>query len=145
MPPISRRGLASGATRKRRPQRRRSSTLAAFKYARFARGGRLDPVALSNILDMKPPVKDAKTVRYGAGARCTDPAAYLRGINPKHVGFEQLRQALLKARGPRQEEEAIDPALLVNLPARQAAETRRGRRSGRATAPALENPGRKFG
>ncbi|HET6390073.1 L,D-transpeptidase family protein [Hyphomicrobium sp.] len=90
-------------------------TLSALKYARFARGGRLDPVALSNILDMKPPVKDAKNV-INELASVAEPDAYLRGLNPKHEGFERLRQALLKARGPKQEEEAVDPALLVKLP-----------------------------
>src|SRR5262249_8987336 len=90
-------------------------TLAALKYARFARGGRLDPVSLSNILDMKPPVKDAKTV-ISELASVAEPDAYLRGLNPKHVGFERLRQALLKARGPKQEEEPTDPALLIKLP-----------------------------
>jgi murein L,D-transpeptidase YcbB/YkuD len=91
-------------------------TLAALKYARFARGGRLDPVSLSNILDMKPPVKDPKEVLREL-ASTTEPAAFLRGFNPKHTGFERLRQQLLKARGPsRDEDEAPDPALLVKLP-----------------------------
>ena len=89
--------------------------LAALKYARFARGGRLDPVALSNILDMKPPVKDPKDVLAELAAS-PEPDAYLRGLNPKHAGFEKLRQALLKARGPKLDEEKVDPALLVTLP-----------------------------
>jgi len=89
--------------------------MAALKYARFARGGRLDPVALSNILDMKPPVEDPKVV-LAELARALAPDAYLRELNPKHAGFETLRQALLKARGPRPEGEKIDPALLVRLP-----------------------------
>ncbi|MBS0232943.1 MAG: L,D-transpeptidase family protein [Proteobacteria bacterium] len=91
-------------------------TLSALKYARFARGGRLDPVSLSNILDLKPPVKDAKSVMREL-ASASAPGAFLRGLNPKHIGFERLRQALLKARGGRQEEdEQVDPALLVKLP-----------------------------
>ena len=107
--------LASGAAPDVQGAAEAQLTLAALKYARFARGGRLDPVSLSNILDMKPPVKDPKAVMSElAGA--SEPAAYLRGLNPKHAGFEKLRQALLKARGPKQEEEAVDPALLVKLP-----------------------------
>lgn len=92
-------------------------TLSALKYARFARGGRLDPVSLSNILDMKPPVKPARSVMQEL-ASASDPGAYLRGLNPKHVGFERLRQALLKARGGQvvQDEAPTDPALLVKLP-----------------------------
>jgi L,D-transpeptidase YcbB len=92
-------------------------TLSALKYGRYARGGRLDPVSLSNILDLKPPVKDPKvTMRELASA--SDPGAYLRGLNPKHIGFERLRQALLKARGGSVEpaEEPTDPALLVKIP-----------------------------
>lgn len=94
-------------------------TLSALKYARYARGGRLDPVALSNILDMKPPVKDPRsTMRELASA--SDPGAFLRGLNPKHIGFERLRQALLKARGGVADvaEEPVDPALLVKLPSK---------------------------
>ncbi|WP_092864587.1 L,D-transpeptidase family protein [Hyphomicrobium facile] len=107
--------IASGASAEALGAADVQLTLAALKYARFARGGRLDPVALSNILDMKPPVKDAKTV-ISELASVAEPDAYLRGLNPKHVGFERLRQALLKARGPKQEEEPVDPALLVKLP-----------------------------
>jgi len=107
--------LASGAAPDVQGAAEVQLTLAALKYARFARGGRLDPVSLSNILDMKPPVKDPKAVMSEL-AGSSEPAAYLRGLNPKHAGFEKLRQALLKARGPKQEEEAVDPALLVKLP-----------------------------
>ncbi|HEY8129862.1 MAG TPA: L,D-transpeptidase family protein [Hyphomicrobium sp.] len=106
--------LAGGATAEVQGAAEAKLTLAALKYARFARGGRLDPVALSNILDMKPPVKDPKVVLTEL-TNASEPDAYLRGLNPKHAGFERLRQALLKARGPKQEEEPIDPALLVKL------------------------------
>jgi len=107
--------LASGAAPDVQGVAEAKLALAALKYARFARGGRLDPVALSNILDMKPPVMDPKEV-LTALAGASDPDAYLRGLNPKHPGFEKLRQALLKARGPKQDEETIDPALQVKLP-----------------------------
>lgn len=92
-------------------------TLSALKYARYARGGRLDPVSLSNILDMKPPVKEPKAVVRELES-ASDPGAYLRGLNPKHIGFERLRQALLKARGGATDvaDEPVDPALLVKLP-----------------------------
>ncbi len=107
--------LASGAAADAQGTAEARLALAALKYARFARGGRLDPVALSNILDMKPPVLDPKTVL----AELSDapaPDVYLRGLNPKHAGFEKLRQALLKARGPKPDEDKIDAALLVKLP-----------------------------
>lgn len=90
-------------------------TLSALKYARFARGGRLDPIALSNILDMKPPVKDPKVVMREL-AEASHPGPFLRGLNPHHEGFEKLRQELLKARGATVEEEPTDPAEQVKLP-----------------------------
>ena len=107
--------LASGATPDLQGAAEAQLALAALKYARFARGGRLDPVALSNILDMKPPVKDPKIVLTELAA-ASEPDAYLRGLNPKHAGFEKLRQALLVARGPKPDDEKTDPALLVKLP-----------------------------
>ncbi len=108
IPPIDNGAAAEGAAEAQ-------LTLSALKYGRFARGGRLDPVSLSNILDMKPPVKDARSVMRDI-ANASDPGAYLRGLNPKHVGFERLRQALLKARGGQDAEAPVDPALLVKLP-----------------------------
>lgn len=91
-------------------------TLSALKYARFARGGRLDPVSLSNILDMKPPVKDPKVVMREL-AESAHPGTFLRDLNPHHEGFEKLRQALLKARGPAAvEEEPENPAEQIKIP-----------------------------
>ncbi len=90
-------------------------SFAALAYARHARGGRVDPVSLSNILDMKPPVKDPKDV-IAALSTSGEPDAYLRGLHPRHPQFEALRQALLKARGPAEPEAPIDEALKVKLP-----------------------------
>jgi len=107
--------LQAGASADQQSEAEARITLMALKYARFARGGRLDPVSLSNILDMKPPVKDSKSVMKELSA-ADEPDAYLSGLNPKHAGFKKLREALLKARGPAPAEEAVDPALLVKLP-----------------------------
>jgi murein L,D-transpeptidase YcbB/YkuD len=108
--------LASGASAEAQGAAEAQLTLSALKYARYARGGRIVPVQLSNILDMQPPVKDPKAVMTEL-ADASHPGAYLRGLNPHHEGFERLRQALLKARGPQEEEsEPVDPALLVKLP-----------------------------
>jgi len=111
--------LGSGANAEAQGSAEAQLTLSALKYARFARGGRLDPIALSNILDMKPPVKDPKVVMREL-AEASRPGAFLRGLNPHHEGFEKLRQELLKARGKIEakveEEEQIDPAELVKIP-----------------------------
>ena len=71
--------------------------LAILKYARFARGGRLSPLRVSILLDQKPDLRKPKTVLDEIGGS-TAPDAYLRSLHPKHVQFEHLRQALLKAR-----------------------------------------------
>jgi L,D-transpeptidase YcbB len=99
------------------------TAVALLKYARYARGGRVNPMAISQLIDQSPPVRDPKTVL--ADLASTDaPDAYLRGLNPKHEQFELLRQALLKARGGTLKEEAPavpaeqpqDPALAIQIP-----------------------------
>lgn len=73
-------------------------SLAILKYARYARGGRANPSALSDLLDQSPPLKDPKTALAEIAA-AAEPDAYLRSLHPKHEQFQRLRQALLKARG----------------------------------------------
>lgn len=72
-------------------------SLAVLKYARYARGGRLDPSSVSRKFDQKPVVFDPKSV-LAAVAASPEADAYLRGLHPKHPQFERLRQALLTAR-----------------------------------------------
>jgi L,D-transpeptidase YcbB len=71
--------------------------LAILKYARFARGGRLNPSELSDLFDQAPPMREPKIV-LGEIAAAGSPDAYLRSLHPKHEQFQRLRQALLKAR-----------------------------------------------
>ena len=73
-------------------------SLAALKYARHARGGRIpDPLQLSKYLDRTPrPFEPESLIEELASA--TDAAAYLRGLHPKHPQFEKLRQLYLAAR-----------------------------------------------
>ncbi len=71
--------------------------LAILKYARFARGGRYDPAAISDLLDQTPPLRDPKTVIAEIGMTSA-PDAYLRSLHPSHEQFVRLRQALLEAR-----------------------------------------------
>ena len=72
--------------------------LAVLKYARHARGGRMDPAQLSKHLDQKPTLREPKVVLEAVAATDT-PGTYLRDLHPKHEQFQRLRQALLKARG----------------------------------------------
>jgi L,D-transpeptidase YcbB len=91
---------------------------AVLKYARYARGGRINPASISVIFDVSPTLIPPKRVL--ADITILDaPDAYLRSLHPKHAQFELLRQALLKARGSTEKEEeapAEDPALAVKLP-----------------------------
>ncbi len=89
-------------------------SIAVLKYARHARGGRVEPLSISNIWDMKPELKDPKAVIADIADNAT-PDAYLTSLHPKHAGFHNLRQALLKARGP-QDPEKIDESLQIKLP-----------------------------
>ena len=69
-------------------------SLAVLKYARYARGGRLDPPSLSEVIDRRPHIYDPKSVlRAIAAAESAD--AYLRSLHPKSEQFKRLRQALL--------------------------------------------------
>ena len=72
-------------------------SLAILKYARHARGGRLDPSSISRKFDQRPVVFEPKSVLQAIAATDTVDA-YLRGLHPKHAQFEKLRQAMLAAR-----------------------------------------------
>ncbi len=71
-------------------------SLAVLKYARHARGGRMDPTDLSLDIDRKPPLLAADTVLTGAH-QAEDVAAYLQGLHPRHDQFVKLRAAYLQA------------------------------------------------
>ena len=90
--------------------------LAILKYARFARGGRVDPSSLSVLIDQAPPLLDPKIVLTEIAASSA-PDTYLQSLHPKHEQFQRLRQALLRAREtakkPRNEQEI--QRLLVNM------------------------------
>jgi L,D-transpeptidase YcbB len=90
--------------------------LAILKYARYARGGRTVPVQLNKLYGMTPSLRDPKTVLTEI-ADAPQPSAYLRSLHPKHVQFERLHQALLKARA--EAEAGAKPAniqkIIVNM------------------------------
>ena len=86
--------------------------LAILKYARFARGGRLNPPEVSELFDQVPSLRDPKSVLAEIES-AEAPDAYLHSLHPKHEQFQRLREALLKARGKGDEvpapEEAAKP------------------------------------
>ena len=83
--------------------------LAVLKYARFARGGRLTPSNVSELFDQAPPLRDPRIVLTEIEAAAA-PGEYLQSLQPKHEGFQRLRQALLKARGDSEDGEGAKPA-----------------------------------
>lgn len=92
--------------------------LAVLKYARYARGGRINPASISQLMDQQPTLVPPKTVLSEIAA-AEKPDAYLTSLHPKHPQFEALRQTLIKLRGGDVKEEetpAEDPALAVQLP-----------------------------
>ena len=90
--------------------------LAILKYARYARGGRTNPVQLSKLYGMTPSLRDPNKV-LAEIADAAKPGVYLQGLHPKHVQFERLHQALLKARA--ESEAGAKPAnmqkIIVNM------------------------------
>jgi L,D-transpeptidase YcbB len=74
-----------------------SLDLAILKYARFARGGRANPDAISQIFDQKPALRDPKEVLTAISASDV-PDAYLRSLQPQAEQFQRLHEALVKAR-----------------------------------------------
>ncbi len=69
-------------------------SLAVLRYARHARGGRVDPTSLSKYIDRKLPLIDPSRV-IDEVAKAPQPDAYLRGLHPQHPQFELLRQQYL--------------------------------------------------
>jgi murein L,D-transpeptidase YcbB/YkuD len=91
-------------------------SLAVLKYARHARGGRLEPSQVSRNFDQKPPLRDPKQVLQDVAAT-EAPASYLRDLHPRHPQFGLLRQALLKVRaGSNADRTPEKPEKLVRIP-----------------------------
>lgn len=90
-------------------------TMATLTYARHAKGGRVRPGSISQLLDLTPPVRDPKRVLEDISA-APDAAGYLTGLHPKHEQFQRLRAELNKRLGPIEPPPPVDDALLVKLP-----------------------------
>ncbi len=87
-------------------------SLAVLKYARHARGGRVDPQQLSPNLDQKLSLREPSVVLDTIAA--TDkPGDYLVSLHPQHEQFQRLRQALVKARAGDAPQEPETPAFVM--------------------------------
>ncbi len=91
--------LAEGADAQAFADAEMTLSTAVLRYARDARGGRLDPQLLGpKILDPTLALPDPVQLLSSIGIR-SDPAVYLRSFQPTHPQFEALRKALADARG----------------------------------------------
>jgi L,D-transpeptidase YcbB len=82
-------------------------SLAALKYARYARGGRIpDPRQMSSYLDRDPPILSPIKVLESLLATA-DPGGYLAALNPKHGGFQRLRKKLIELRTAESREQTV--------------------------------------
>lgn len=88
---------ASDASSEQRAADELRITQAALKYARLARGGRVDPSSLTKFIDRKQKDFDPAAVLQQLGA-ASDAAALLRQQHPQHAQFERLRQRYLEMR-----------------------------------------------
>ena len=85
---------------------------AVLKYARHARGGRLDPLALSPNLDQKVVLRDPAEVMK-AVSETDRPGDYLLSLHPQHEQFKKLQAALVKARGGDTTPEPAQPEFVM--------------------------------
>jgi murein L,D-transpeptidase YcbB/YkuD len=94
--------------------------IAALKYARQARGGRISPASLGKLIEQKPNLEDPRTL-LSEIAVSADPAAFLRALHPQHEQFQRLRATLnqtrsqANARGWRPEDRQAVQLLIVNM------------------------------
>ncbi len=101
-------------------------SLAALRYARHARGGRMDPKELSLDIDRTPPI-EAPIVVLTSLKSAEDPAAYLRDLHPKHDQFVKLLAAYRTALA--NEKAGIQPEPTPEIKGKDRSKKRRAKRS----------------
>ncbi len=111
-------------------------SLAVLKYARHARGGRLDPTQLTDAIDRTANLVAPTTVLADIAAV---PSAddYLRKLHPQHPQFERLRQLYLSLRAGMTEPQ---PAPAVAETAPEEPSKKKGRKKKQAAAPVTPPP-----
>ena len=112
-------------------------SLAVLKYARHARGGRIDPSHLTDAIDRTANlVSPAKVLTDIAAAASTDD--YLRQLHPKHPHFERLRQLYLSLRAGKVEPPS--PPVVAEAAEEETAGRRPGKKKKKVAAPAAPPP-----
>jgi murein L,D-transpeptidase YcbB/YkuD len=104
--------LAPGADARARAMAEIRLSSAVLKYARHARGGRIDPLSLSPNLDQKLALRDPAEVMK-AVSETDQPGAYLLLLHPQHEQFKKLQAALAKARAGDATPEPAQPDFVV--------------------------------
>ena len=118
--------------------------MAALKYARYARGGRIPEPSkqLASYLDRAPQLVEPRAILDQIGA-APDAAAALHGFNPQHPAFEALRKAYNEARTAKSD--PADEAGIPDGPSLRPGDHSRFvgvvRRLMKLDAPATGNPG----
>ena len=87
-------------------------TIAALKYARHARGGRMDPTQLGKSIDRKAQLLAPASILADL-AKSDAPDATLKNFHPAHPQFEKLRQKYLMAKAGQNVIEPVAPAAPV--------------------------------
>ncbi len=81
-------------------------SIAVLRYARDARGGRLDPQHIDENLDPTLVLPDPLQLLETIAIR-SEPATYLRSFQPDQPQFEALRKALIASRGGNPDETVV--------------------------------------
>jgi L,D-transpeptidase YcbB len=105
-------------------------SLAVLKYARHARGGRIDYSEAIDLIDFKSNVYEPKSTLQAIAA-ADSPDAFLRSLHPRHEGFRRLREALL----------GMDKA---TASAPQDRDQERGRKGGKSKASSPDDERRRI-
>ena len=82
-------------------------TKTALKYAKYARGGRIDPLTLSRFQD-RVPVLPAPEIVLASLDDSDDPVTTLRAFHPQHAQFKALRHELMKKIAAKGEEKSAN-------------------------------------
>jgi L,D-transpeptidase YcbB len=112
--PIPALGIAPGDAAEAAADAELKLGAAAVVYARDARGGRIEPSRLSNLItpDLELPAADAVLTRLGSAK---DAGAALAAYNPPHAGYRALKGKLAEVRANPAAPARLEGDILANM------------------------------
>jgi L,D-transpeptidase YcbB len=110
-------------------------TMAALRYARHARGGRMDPTQLGKSIDRKAQLLAPASILADL-AKSDAPDATLKGYHPAHPQFEKLRQKYLMAKAGQNVLETEAPAAITTDDASKPSARKKAAALSQAPSPA---------